>query len=185
MIYLELFWSFLKIGLFSFGGGYAAIPLIRETVMSRGWMSEAVLMDFVAVCESTPGPIMVNMATYIGDRQAGVPGAFLATAGVVLPAMVIIILITKLLKGIWEKPVVCRFLNGVIPCLSGIILFTGIQMIGAGLLVGETEHTLSIPGTGVLVILILVSWAAKKKKRTLSPIAYILIAAAAGIIFYR
>ena len=93
MIYLDLLIGFLKVGCFSFGGAYAAIPLIREVVLSYGWVSEEMLTDMIAVSESTPGPIMVNLATYIGSSQAGFPGAVLATLAVVLPAFVIILLI--------------------------------------------------------------------------------------------
>ena len=86
MIYLELFAGFLKVGLFYIGGGYASIPLIRDVVMSYGWLSEDMLTYMIAVSESTPGPIMVNLATYVGITQAGMPGAFVATFAVVLPA---------------------------------------------------------------------------------------------------
>ena len=93
MILFELFLGFLLIGCFSFGGAYGAIPLIREVVLYFGWLEEEKLSYMIAVSESTPGPIMVNMATYIGSSQAGVPGALIATAAVVLPAFLIIILI--------------------------------------------------------------------------------------------
>ena len=96
MIYLELLIGFLKVGLFSFGGAYAAIPLIREVVLSYGWVSEEMLTDMIAVSESTPGPIMVNLATYVGTSQAGIPGAIIATLASILPAFVIILLIAAL-----------------------------------------------------------------------------------------
>ena len=93
MIYLDLLIGFLKVGCFSFGGAYAAIPLIRDVVLSYGWLTDEVLTDMIAVSESTPGPIMVNLATYIGSSQAGLPGAVLATLASVLPAFVIMLLI--------------------------------------------------------------------------------------------
>ena len=86
MSYIQLFVEFLKIGLFSFGGAYGAIPLIKESVVSLGWMDEAMFSNVVAVSESTSGPIMVNAATYIGNTQGGIPGAVIATLGVVLPS---------------------------------------------------------------------------------------------------
>ena len=86
MIWLALFLGFLRVGAFSFGGAYGAIPLIRDVVISYGWMDDEVLSYMIAVSESTPGPIMVNVATYIGNTQGGLPGAILATAAVVLPA---------------------------------------------------------------------------------------------------
>ena len=100
MIYLELFAGFLKVGLFSFGGGYASIPLIRDVVMSYGWLSEDMLTYMIAVSESTPGPIMVNLATYVGITQGGLLGAFVATLAVVLPAFFIIIAIVAFLSGV-------------------------------------------------------------------------------------
>ena len=93
MIYLQLFIEFFLIGLFTFGGGYAMIPLVRETVLENGWLTEAQFYDFIGVCESTPGPIAVNMATFIGSDQAGVLGSICATLGVVLPSFIIILII--------------------------------------------------------------------------------------------
>ena len=96
MIYIALFIGFLKVGLFSFGGGYVSIALIREIVLSYGWLDDEMLSYMIAVSESTPGPIMVNLATYIGSSQGGILGAFIATAAVVLPAFLIILVIMLL-----------------------------------------------------------------------------------------
>ena len=106
MIYLDLLIGFLKVGLFSFGGAYGAIPLIRDVVLSYGWIDDEMLTYMIAVSESTPGPIMVNMATYIGSSQAGFLGALIATAAVVLPAFVIILLIMVVLKKLLGSPYV-------------------------------------------------------------------------------
>ena len=99
MIYLDLFLGFLKVGCFAFGGAYGAIPLIRDVVMSYGWLSDEMLTYMIAVSESTPGPIMVNLATYIGSSQAGFLGAVIDTFAVVLLSFLIILLITDLLKN--------------------------------------------------------------------------------------
>ena len=96
MIYLELFWTFFKIGAFTFGGGYAMLPLIQAEVESHGWMASADLVNFVAVSESTPGPFAVNISTYVGTELAGIPGGIFATLGVVLPSFLIILLIILL-----------------------------------------------------------------------------------------
>ena len=93
MIYLKLFLTFLKIGAVSFGGGYAMIALVREEVLKNAWLTEEGLTNFIAVAESTPGPIAINMATFIGSSQAGILGALLTTLGVVLPSLIIILLI--------------------------------------------------------------------------------------------
>ena len=98
MIYIDLFIGFLKVGLFSFGGAYGAIPLIRDEVLSYGWLEEDMLTYMIAVSESTPGPIMVNLATYVGRSQAGLPGALIATSAVVHPSFVIILLVMTLLR---------------------------------------------------------------------------------------
>ena len=98
MIYLDLFLGFLKVGCFAFGGAYGAIPLIRDVVLSYGWLSDETLTYMIAVSESTPGPIMVNLATYVGSSQSGMLGAIVATLAVVLPSFIIILLVTALLK---------------------------------------------------------------------------------------
>ena len=95
MIYLELFYTFFTIGLFTFGGGYAMLPLIQQKVVEKNWLSLTEIMDFVAVSESTPGPFAVNMATYVGSSQGGVPGAVCATLGVVLPSFIVILIVAK------------------------------------------------------------------------------------------
>ena len=129
MIYLDLLIGFLKVGLFAFGGAYGAIPLIRDVVLSYGWIEDEMLTYMIAVSESTPGPIMVNLATYVGSSQAGFPGALIATAAVVLPSFIIILLVTALLKTILKSPYVQAVLRGLKPCMIGIILATGIYMI--------------------------------------------------------
>ena len=96
MIYLELFAGFLKVGCFAFGGAYGAIPLIRDVVLSYGWLNDDMMTYMIAVSESTPGPIMVNLATYVGSSQGGFLGAVIATAAVVLPSFLIILLVTAL-----------------------------------------------------------------------------------------
>ena len=129
MIYFDLFIGFLKVGLFAFGGAYGAIPLIRDVVLSYGWIDDEMLTYMIAVSESTPGPIMVNLATYVGSSQAGFWGALIATAAVVLPSFIIILLIMVLLKKLLKNPYVQAILRGLKPCIIGIILATGIFMI--------------------------------------------------------
>ena len=100
MIYLELFLTFLKIGAVSFGGGYAMIPLIQDAVVSNSWLTVEEILNFIAVSESTPGPIAINMATFVGMSQGGLLGAMLSTIGVVLPSFVIILLVSVVLKNL-------------------------------------------------------------------------------------
>ena len=129
MIYLDLFLGFLKVGCFAFGGAYGAIPLIRDVVLSYGWLNEETLTYMIAVSESTPGPIMVNLATYVGSSQAGFFGAMAATFAVVLPSFLIILLITALLKNVLKHKYVQAVLRGMKPCVIGIVLATGSYMI--------------------------------------------------------
>ena len=129
MIYLYLFLEFFKIGLFTFGGGYAMIPLVRDVVVSHEWISEDAFYEFIGVCESTPGPIAINMATFVGQSQGGVLGAFLATLGVVLPSLIVIILVATILKKIMNNKYVNAFLDGVKPVVIGLITFTGLLLV--------------------------------------------------------
>lgn len=126
MICLDLLIGFLKVGLFSFGGAYGAIPLIRDVVLSYCWLEDEMLTYMIAVSESTPGPIMVNLATYVGSSQAGFWGALIATTAVVLPSFTIILLIMVLLKKLLKNPYVQAILRGMKPCIIGIILATGL-----------------------------------------------------------
>lgn len=128
MIYLQLFFSFLMIGTVSFGGGYGMISLIRETVLSYGWLSEEEFLNFIAVSESTPGPLAVNMATFIGSSQGGILGSFFATLGVVMPSFFIILLIATLLKNFMKYAGVQAFLSGIRPCVVAMILSTAVTM---------------------------------------------------------
>ncbi|MCR4599937.1 MAG: chromate transporter, partial [Acetatifactor sp.] len=129
MIYFDLLIGFLEVGFFSFGGAYAAIPLIREVVLAHGWMDEEMVTYMIAISESTPGPIMVNMATYVGSVKGGIPGALIATTATVLPAFLIILLIMVLFKKALQNKYVKAALGGLKPCVIGLILSTGIMMI--------------------------------------------------------
>ena len=129
MIYLELFLNFFNIGLFTFGGGYAMIPLIKETVLKYGWLTEAEFYNFIGVCESTPGPMAVNMATYIGSIQGGILGSILATLGVVLPSFIIIVLVASILKRFMDNRYFKAILEGIKPVVIALILASGLILI--------------------------------------------------------
>jgi len=183
MIYLELFLGFLKVGCFAFGGAYGAIPLIRDIVTSYGWLSDEMLTYMIAVSESTPGPIMVNLATYVGSNQAGFAGALIATLAVVLPSFFIILLVTAMLKTALKNRYVQAILRGVKPCVIGIVLATGVYMVlkncfpaGKGIDVRAA----------VITAVLLVGMAAYKRmaKKKLSPIMLIVISAVLGVFVY-
>ena len=124
MIYLKLFLTFLKIGAFTFGGGYAMLPLVEQEVYQNGWMSMEKLVDFVAVSESTPGPFAVNVSTYVGMQTGGVLGAFFATLGVILPSFVIILIIARFLSQFQGNHFVEGAMAGLKPAVVGLIAVT-------------------------------------------------------------
>lgn len=182
MIYLELFLGFLRVGCFTFGGGYAAIPLIRDVVLSNGWLTEDALTYMIAVSESTPGPIMINMATYVGSSQGGLPGAALATLAVVLPSFCIILLIMVLMKNLIRNSRIQAMLKGMQPCMIGIILATGVTMTA------RACFPQKVADFRALVIALILALTAilfqKKWKKKLSPIRMILISAVLGMLLY-
>lgn len=185
MIYLELLAGFLKVGLFAFGGAYGAIPLIREVVLSYGWISDEMLTYMIAVSESTPGPIMINLATYVGSSQAGLLGALIATTSVILPSFVIILVIMVLLKKILKSPWVQAVLRGLKPCIIGIILATGIYMILNHCFTSLKDFSVNMTATIMTIGLALVYFGSRTViKKGISPIGLIGISAVAGIIVY-
>jgi chromate transporter len=121
MILLDLFWTFFKIGAFTFGGGYAMLPLIQNEVESHGWIGNADLINFVAVSESTPGPFAVNISTYIGVKLAGIPGAVCATTGVVLPSFIIILIVAKCFTAFKDSTIIKGCMSGLKPAVIGLI----------------------------------------------------------------
>lgn len=185
MIYLELFLGFLKVGFFAFGGAYGAIPLIHDIVMSYGWLSDEMLTYMIAVSESTPGPIMVNLATYVGSNQAGLLGAVIATSAVVSPSFVIILLITALLKNALKNKYVQAVLRGLKPCVIGIVLATGIYMAMSNCIDAIGDVRVNVQAIVITVILVLSMFGYKRfSQKKLSPIALILISAVAGMVVY-
>ena len=184
MIYLDLLLGFLRVGCFAFGGAYGAIPLIRDVVLSYGWLTDEQLSYMIAVSESTPGPIMVNLATYVGSSQAGFWGAVLATAAVVLPSFIIILLVMIVLKNIIKNKYVQAVLRGLKPCIIGIIMATGIFMI--------VNNVLNIRSTGfelkamiLTVVIAAVMFLSKPLlKKKVSPILLIVISAVLGVAVY-
>lgn len=121
MRYLELFITFLKIGAFTFGGGYAMLPLIQEQVAAHGWLTDEELINFIAVSESTPGPFAINISTYVGMETGGLPGALCATLGVVMPSFIIILIVAKCFGRFQESRVMIGAMSGLKPAVVGLI----------------------------------------------------------------
>ena len=188
MIYLWLFLTFLKIGAVSFGGGYGMISLIREEVLSHGWLTEEQLLRFIAVSESTPGPIAVNMATFIGSSQAGFFGALAATFGVVLPSFIVILLIAALLKKVMKYAGVQAALNGIRPVITGLILGTAVILLLSTIANFQTVHDAVLLDwkAGIIFAALAVSATAysKFRKKQFSPILLLLLSGVMGILFY-
>lgn len=201
MIFLRLYWEFVKVGLFTFGGGYGAIPLIRDAITANPWMGvdSDMFSYIIGVAESTPGPIMVNTATYVGTVAGGSGisaafGAFCATLGAITPSFVIILLIAGLLKGFMEKKGTRTVLDTIKPCVVGIILSTGVYFLLSGM-IPYINTAFSEGFTGKLVpeirtaIMFAIVFAVRSlwrlwKKKPISPILSIAFAAVFGMIVY-
>ena len=188
MIYLNLFFAFLKIGAVSFGGGYGMISLIKDDCLANGWLTESELLNFIAVAESTPGPIAVNMATFVGSSQGGIPGAMLATLGVVLPSFVIILLIASVFTNLLKYAGVRATLGGIRPAIIALILGTALTMLLSltfGIKDISSTAAFDLKSVIVLAVISAISltyylW----KKKAFSPILLIVISGILGIILY-
>ena len=180
MIFLDLFWTFFFFFLFTFGGGYAMLPLIQAAVEEKGWLTEEALVNFVAVSESTPGPFAVNISTYIGSVKAGIPGAACATLGVALPSFIVILLVARFYARFKENRVVSGVMTGLKPAVIGLI---GAAILNMGRTVffsgGLSAAVLLTPAFLIsLGIFIVMAVLAFKK---VHPILLIAISAAVGI----
>ena len=185
-----LFFTFFKIGLFTFGGGYAMIALLEEEfIQRRRWLDKDEFLDMTAIAESTPGPLAVNMATFIGSSQGGVLGALCATLGVVLPSFFIILLIAALIHDLLKYAGVEAFLSGVRPCVVALILSTALTMGLSTLLDISTAADAPAPswqGIGILALLAIVRLVWQKAKgKAPSPIGMILLSAVLGALLYQ
>lgn len=184
MLYIQLFFEFFRTGLFAVGGGLATMPFLYHISDSTGWFTYEQLADMIAVSESTPGPMGVNMATYVGYTVAGVPGAIIATLGLVSPSIIVILIVARFLTKFRTNRTVDAVFYGLRPASCGLIAAAGLSVVSLALL------DLSAPIEAVLqwkyivlaaVILVLTRWIKPTKK--LHPIVFILISAAAGIAF--
>lgn len=185
---LSLFWEFFKIGLFTFGGGYAMIPLVTETAVNVFNISNETVLNFIAISESTPGPIAINMATFIGYTTYGVLGAIIATLGVILPSFLIILLISTLIKNLLKISYVQAFLSGVRPVVVGLIIGTGIILFIEIIFGIQTiDSTFSFDYKSLMIFSIIASISIMYKvikKKFISPIILIIISALLGIIIF-
>ncbi len=181
MIYLHLFYEFFKTGLFAIGGGLATLPFLQDIALKTGWFSEAMLADMIAVSESTPGPIGINMATYAGYLTAGIPGALIATLGLVAPAVIVLLIIARVLDAFRSNPFVNAAFYGLRPAVVGLIGAAGISVVKTSLV--NLPYAGSLPGffnwysIGIFAVVFLL-----RQKLKVHPIAYLAASAVAGIL---
>lgn len=179
MIYLRLFWEFCKTGLFSVGGGLATLPFLYDISARTGWFTEAQLADMIAISESTPGPIGVNMATYVGFTTAGIPGALAATLGLVFPEIVVILIIATVLEKFRQNKYVDAAFYGLRPCSVALIAAAGYLVAKIALI---SDSMVNIKAVILfIVILVLTRWVPKVKNW--HPVFFIAISAVVGIVF--
>ena len=185
MLFLDLFFTFAKVGLFTFGGGYAMISMIEHAVVEqKRWITHDEMMN-IAVSESTPGPIMVNLATFVGSREAGLLGSLLATLGVVLPSFVIILLVTAAMKNALKNPYVQAVLRGLKPTVIGIVLAMGIWMSAKTTFFPEGALLVDWRAIGITAFLALLMFGSEPiVKKKISPILLICAAAVCGMVVY-
>ena len=189
MILLQLFFEFFKTGLFAVGGGMATLPFLYDISARTGWYTTEMLADMIAVSESTPGPIGVNMATYVGFVTAGIPGAIIATLGLITPSIVIILLIARALKAFRENPYVEAGFYGLRPCSVGLIAAAGFLVIKLALfnteLYQESGKLIDLFDFKAIALaaVLLVCTRYVKKLKGLHPIFFILASAVIGIVF--
>ncbi len=186
MIYLQLFYEFFKTGLFAVGGGLATLPFLQEMSVKTGWFTLAELTDMIAVSESTPGPIGVNMATYAGFTTAGVPGSIIATLGLITPSVIVILIVAGFLKRFKDSPVVAAVFSGLRPASSALIAAVLLSLIVSNFLDTSAWQGLSNASFGVLkwkpLLVGALVFAGTKIWKKLHPAFFLLFGAVAGII---
>ena len=190
MIYLQLFWEFFKTGLFAIGGGLVTLPFLYDVSDKTGWFTHGDLLNMIAVAESTPGPIGVNMATYVGFATAGIPGGIIATCGLVLPSLIITLIIAGFLKAFRENKYVDSAFYGLRPASTAMIAASGLTVAAATLLnlsawTGEFASVAGVLNWKGLILAVVVYLGTNKFKMTkeLHPIWFIALSAVAGIVF--
>ena len=192
MIYLSLFYEFFKTGLFAVGGGMATIPFLYDIADKTDWFTRTDLANMIAVSESTPGPIGVNMATYVGYLtgmgEHGVVGAIIgavvATLGLITPSIIMILIVAAVLKSFRDNKYVNNAFYGLRPASTGLIAAAGISVIMSNLFIGEVVALNSLNIKGIILGLILFVFTNFiKPTKKLHPIVFIALSAAAGMIF--
>jgi chromate transporter len=189
MIYLELFLSFFQVGLFSFGGGYAALPLVREQVLEiHSWLTPSEFMDILAISQMTPGPIAINASTFVGTKIAGLPGAIIATAGCVAPSCIIVLVLAVLYYKYRGLDLVAGIIKELRPAVVALIASAGLSVLKT-VIFNKTSIPIRLPDIlpdmDVIAAILFISVLLLLRRYKINPIHAMLLAGAAGIIAYN
>ena len=189
MLLLNLFWEFFKTGLFAVGGGQATIPFLTAMSDSTGWFTQSQLADMIAIAESTPGPIGVNMATYVGYTTAGLPGAVIATLGLITPSVIVILIIARVLAAFKDNKQVQHAFYGLRPASTGLIAAACMEVLlialcdkAAFAASGNILDFFQWKGVALALVLVVLTNKVPKVK-DLHPVAFIGLSALVGILF--
>ncbi|MDD7311340.1 MAG: chromate transporter [Clostridiaceae bacterium] len=191
MMLLRLFYEFFKVGLFAIGGGMATFPFLTDLAAKTGWYTQAQLVDMVAIAESTPGPIGVNTATYVGFTVAGIPGALTATIGLITPSVIIILIIARVLARFRDSKLVQNVFYGLRPASTGLIAAAGFSVVLLALTGAQVDSVRgllhwqgSIHWPSILLAAVLLVLTRKvKQTKNLHPVVFIALSAVVGIVF--
>ena len=191
MMLLRLFYEFFKVGLFAIGGGMATFPFLTDLAAKTGWYTQAQLVDMVAIAESTPGPIGVNTATYVGFTVAGIPGALTATIGLITPSVIIILIIARVLARFRDSKLVQNVFYGLRPASTGLIAAAGFSVVLLALTGAQVDSVRGLlhwqgyihwPGILLAAVLLVLTRKVKQTKN-LHPVVFIALSAVVGIVF--
>ncbi len=183
-LYIKLFLSFVQIGMFSVGGGYAAIPLIQEQVVhTNNWLTMQEFADIVTIAEMTPGPVLVNSATFVGMQIAGMPGAIIATIGSIFPSTIIILTLAYLIKKFKDLLAVQGILNGLRPAVVALISSAGLSLLFLALW-DNSSMTINLSDTNIVALVSFLIAFFVLRKFKLSPILVMLCTGIVGLFFY-
>jgi len=184
MIYLRLFLEFFKVGLFAVGGGMATFPFLEDLAVKTGWYTQLQLADMIAVSESTPGPIGVNMATYVGFSVAGIPGSVIATLGLITPSVIIILIIARVLAKFRDSRLVKDLFYGLRPASAGLIAAAGFAVVVLSLVDKSASGLEMIHWKGVALGVVMLLLTRKvKQTKGLHPVVFIALSAVVGAVF--
>lgn len=184
MIYLQLFWSFFQVGLFSFGGGYAALPLIQEQVLKyHSWLTQTEFMDVLTISQMTPGPIAINASTFVGTKVAGIPGAIIATVGCVTPSCIIVLILATLYYKYKGLSMVQGIINGLRPAVVALIASAGLSIFLTALF-NKEAFPVQLSDLNWIAVAMFLSGLFLLRKFKMNPIHVMLLTGVAGIIIY-